>query len=188
MCQGFDEDYEIVKQCQDGSRKAFGLLVVKYQEKVFKKCFYLMNKDKDEAEDAAQEVFLKIYKNISTFEGGSKFSTWLYSIMKNHCLNIIKRKNISPVIVDRDGILVQLLADKEDFFNSDAIDKECVHQKIEGLTAKYRNVIETVHFEELSYDAAAKKLDCPVGTIRSRLSRALKKIAPLVKECINQPI
>jgi len=180
-----DEDYELVRQCQAGNKKAFEKLVVKYQAKVFKRCYFLLYRNKEEGEDAAQEVLVKAYRNIKNFKGSSKFSTWLYTIAKNHCLNLLKTKNISPIVVDQDGYLTQSYLSGKDYLDPSTVDEECVKQKVNSLKTKYRSVIEKVHFDELSYEEAANKLGCPVGTIRSRLNRAIEKLKPLLRECID---
>ena len=88
-----DEDFDLVQQCQAGIEKAFEQIVIKYQQKIFNQCYFLLNQNRDDAEDAAQEVFLNVYKKISEFRGESKFSTWLYQVTRNHCLNLINRRN-----------------------------------------------------------------------------------------------
>ena len=180
-----DEDYDLVRQCQDGNKKAFEELVIKYQQKVFKRCYFLLHRNKEEGEDAAQEVLVKAYRNINSFEGNSKFSTWLYTIAKNHCLNLLKTRNISPIVVDQDGYLTQSYISGKDYLDPSTVDEECVKQKVNSLKTKYRSVIKKIHFDELTYEEAADRLGCPVGTIRSRLNRAMEKLKPLLKECIE---
>jgi RNA polymerase sigma-70 factor (ECF subfamily) len=180
-----EEDYDLVRQCQAGNKKACEELVIKYQEKVFKRCYFLLKRNKEEGEDAAQEVFIKAYRNIKNFKGSSKFSTWLYTIAKNHCLNLLKTKNISPIVVDQDGYLTQSYLSGKDYLDPSTVDEECVKQKVNSLKTKYRSVIEKVHFDELTYEEAADRLGCPVGTIRSRLNRAMEKLKPLLRECIE---
>ena len=181
-----DEDYDLVKKCQGGDKKAFEKLVVKYQLKVFKWCYFLLYSNKEEGEDAAQEVFIKAYKNIKNFKGDAKLSTWLHTIAKNHCFSVRKKKNISPIVVDGDGYMTQSYTTGKDYLDSRTVDEECVKLKVKSLTKKYRSVVEKVHLAELSYAEAADKLGCPVGTIRSRLNRALKQLGPLLKECIEK--
>lgn len=181
-----DEDFNLVKQCQSGNKKVFEILVIKYQEKVFRQCYFLLNKSKEDGEEAAQEVFIKAYRNIKNFHGDSKLSSWLYSIAKNHCLNVIKRSNVSPVVVDQDGYKVQSYTTENESLDSNNVDEDCIKKKVSSLATKYRSVIEKVHFDELTYQEAAEKLECPVGTIRSRLARALKKLGPMLKECIQE--
>ncbi|MFC1591066.1 RNA polymerase sigma factor [Thermodesulfobacteriota bacterium] len=181
MHRGHDEDYDLVRQAQKGSKKAFDLLMIKHQEKVFRKCFFMLKRDRQEAEEAAQEAFLKAFRNIKDFQGDSKFSTWLVVIAKNHCLNVLNKKKNSP-IVDSNGMLEQIYAAYDDIEYYQAV-KDCVRRKVQGLSAKYRDYIEKVHLDEMSYAEAAESLGCSVDKIRRQLYRAMKKAGPLLKEC-----
>lgn len=173
-----DEDYSLVQQSQTGITKAFEQLVVKYQQKVFSQCYFLLSNHED-AEDAAQEVFCNVYKSINTFKSESKFSTWLYQITRNHCLNLIGKR-------DRNGLMsvedIDKMGDCPQKFNS--VD-DCVKSKVAQLEEIHRSVIALVHFDDLSYEEAARVLECPIGTIRARLNRAKEKLKPILKECLE---
>jgi RNA polymerase sigma-70 factor (ECF subfamily) len=177
-----DEDKDLIKQCKAGNKKAFEVLLVKYQQKIFNQCYFLLNQNKEEAEDAAQAVFINVYNNISSFKGDSKFSTWLYKITKNHCLNLIKRRNNSPVSNAGDDSTINRYSTTPAEKAND--EKECVKQKVKSLEDMHREIITLIHFDELTYEEAAENLDCPVGTIRSRVNRAMKKLGPMLRECL----
>ena len=177
-----DEDKDLIRQCKSGNKKAFEVLLVKYQQKIFNQCYFLLNQNKAEAEDAAQAVFINIYNNISSFKGDSKFSTWLYKITKNHCLNLIKRRNNSPVSNTTDDSMINRYSTTPAEKAND--EKECVKQKVNSLEDMHREIITLIHFDELTYEEAAENLDCPVGTIRSRVNRAMKKLGPMLRECL----
>jgi RNA polymerase sigma-70 factor (ECF subfamily) len=177
-----DEDKDLIKQCKSGNKKAFEVLLVKYQQKIFNQCYFLLNQNKEEAEDAAQAVFINIYNNISSFKGDSKFSTWLYKITKNHCLNLIKRRNNSPVSNINDDSMINRYSTTPAEKTND--EKECVKQKVNSLEDMHREIITLIHFNELTYEEAAENLECPVGTIRSRVNRAMKKLSPMLRECL----
>lgn len=174
-----DGDYSLVQQAQAGIASAFEQLIVKYQQKVFNQCYFLLNQNRYDAEDAAQEVFCNVCKNIGTFKGEAKFSTWLYQVTRNHCLNILNKAG-------RDIMSLQDCT-KEMSSNPQTVNPvdDCVRSKVRQLEEIDRSVIALVHFDDLSYEEAAKVLDCPVGTVRSRLNRALEKLKPMLRECID---
>ena len=174
-----DGDYSLVQQAQAGIGSAFEQLIVKYQQKVFNQCYFLLNQNRYDAEDAAQEVFCNVCKNIGSFKGEAKFSTWLYQVTRNHCLNILNkdRRNDGnrPDYEKEMGSKPQIINPVDD----------CVRSKVRQLEEIDRSVIALVHFDDLSYEEAAKVLECPVGTVRSRLNRALEKLKPMLRECID---
>jgi len=173
-----DGDYSLVQQAQAGIASAFEQLIVKYQQKVFNQCYFLLSLRED-AEDAAQEVFCNVCKNIGTFKGEAKFSTWLYQVTKNHCLNILNKpgRNVESL----PGYENKMVSKPQTINPVD----DCVRSKVRQLEEQHRSVVALVHFDDLSYEEAAKVLACPVGTVRSRLNRALEKLKPLLRECID---
>ena len=178
----FDEDKDLITQCKYGNKKALEVLLLKYQQKIFNQCYYMLGQNKEDAEDAAQNVLMKMYDTISSFEGNSKFSTWLYKITKNHCLNLIKKRNNSPVSNTNDDSMINRHSTTPAEKAND--EKECVKQKVNSLEDMHREIITLIHFNELTYEEAAENLDCPVGTIRSRVNRAMKKLSPMLRECL----
>jgi len=183
MSNGREYDCELVKRCQTGDRDAFAELVVKYQQKVFRQCFFLLGQNKQDAEDAAQDIFKNLYSSIRNFQGASAFSTWLYTITRNHCLNVINRVKTNPAVPAED-IRAAELGSTGDGPQEKLSVEDCVRQKLNMLDEAHRTVVALVHFGELSYEEAAEMLNCPVGTIRSRLNRALERLRPLMRECL----
>ena len=193
-----DEDGYLVKLCREGNKEnkktAFEKLFIKYQQKVFTQCYWLLL-DKMEAEQAAQDIFMKAYRGIEGFRGESseekaKFSTWLYKITRNHCLNKLNRSGRIRQIDGEDqeqGLTMINLKQKPSMSSEDSRIStevgECVNKKVTQLNEMHRSVVDLVHFQGLSYEDAAEILDCPVGTIRSRLNRALDRLKPMLKEC-----
>lgn len=180
-----DEDRELVKRCQAGDKKAFEGLVIKYQRRIFNLCYrMLLNRKK--AEEAAQESFMRAYKNIKKFRGESAFSTWLYRIALNYCIDILRDKErrgeiFFDELMKKDGDTRQ----PEEIFPSTKDDpvktyekeeiKKRVREAIAELNENRRTVVLMVRFEGLSYKETAEILNEPEGTIKSKLSRALKK-------------
>jgi RNA polymerase sigma-70 factor (ECF subfamily) len=184
-------DLALIKRVQQGDRSAFDLLVLKYQHKIVKLIMRYV-RDSSEALDVAQEAFLKAYRAAPSFRGESAFYTWLYRIAintaKNH-LVAIARKPISYDLdtqdPDQSSIMNELreldtpegLAQTEEMRNT-------INRVINGLPEELRTAILLREIEGMSYEEIAETMECPVGTVRSRIFRAReaidKAIAPLL--------
>jgi RNA polymerase sigma-70 factor (ECF subfamily) len=188
-----DNDQELVRRVQAGDQSAFNLLVLKYQHRVLKLVGRFVN-DSAEAEDVAQEAFLKAYRALPSFRGDSAFYTWLYRIAINTAKNALVAQRRRPVDFDLD------LQDPEQFERqarlkesdtpegvllTDEI-REVVERAMEQLPDDLRTAIVLRELEGLSYEEIAEAMDCPVGTVRSRIFRAReaidKKLRPLLDE------
>ena len=170
---------ELIASCKRGDRDAFNEIVMKYQTQVFNIAYSVLS-DYDDASDAAQEVFIKIYRSIASFKGQSSFSTWLYRICVNVCNDILRKRQ-------RRGPSVSLDAEEEDKGAAAELVSELptpeqsaeqnerqriVREAIAGLNEEYRAVIICYDIQQLSYEETAAILKCPVGTVKSRLNRA----------------
>lgn len=184
-------DLALIKRVQQGDRSAFDLLVIKYQHKIVKLIMRYV-RDPSEALDVAQEAFLKAYRAAPSFRGESAFYTWLYRIAintaKNH-LVAIGRKPISYDLDTQDpessSILNELreLDTPEGIAQSEEI-RNTINRVIHGLPEELRTAILLREIEGMSYEEIAQTMECPVGTVRSRIFRAReaidKAIAPLL--------
>jgi RNA polymerase sigma-70 factor (ECF subfamily) len=184
-------DLALVKRVQQGDRSAFDLLVLKYQHKIVKLIMRYV-RDPSEALDVAQEAFLKAYRAAPSFRGESAFYTWLYRIAintaKNH-LVAIARKPISYDLDTQDpeqsSILNELreLDTPEGLAQSEEM-RNIINRVINGLPEELRTAILLREIEGMSYEEIAQTMECPVGTVRSRIFRAReaidKAIAPLL--------
>lgn len=188
-----DNDQELVRRVQAGDQSAFNVLVLKYQHRVLKLVSRFVN-DSAEAEDVAQEAFLKAYRALPSFRGDSAFYTWLYRIAINTAKNALVAHKRRPVDFDLD------LQDPEQFERqarlkeadtpeavllTDEI-RDVVEKAMEQLPEDLRTAIVLRELEGLSYEEIAEAMDCPVGTVRSRIFRAReaidKKLKPLLDE------
>lgn len=186
-----DTDQELVRRVQAGDQTAFNLLVLKYQHRVLKLVGRFVN-DAAEAEDVAQEAFLKAYRALASFRGDSAFYTWLYRIAINTAKNALVSQRRRPVDFDLD------LQDPEQYDRhaklkeadtpegvllTDEI-RSVVEEAMEQLPEDLRTAIVLRELEGLSYEEIAEAMDCPVGTVRSRIFRAReaidKKLKPLL--------
>ncbi len=176
-------DDELVSRVQQGDKKAYDLLVIKYQHKIIQ----LVNrylKDPSEAQDVAQETFIKAYKAIGSFRGESAFYTWLYRIAintaKNYLLSRARRNtNAELDIDDAEAIenapqLQGLETPERLLVNQDIV--ETIQATIDALPEEMRTAIMLREFDGLSYEEIAIAMDCPVGTVRSRIFRAREAI------------
>jgi RNA polymerase sigma-70 factor (ECF subfamily) len=186
-----DTDQQLVERVQQGDRSAFDLLVRKYQHRVLKLVSRFVS-DAAEAEDVAQEAFIKAYRALPAFRGDSAFYTWLYRIAINTAKNALVSNRRRPVDFDLD------LQDPEQYERHARLKEAdtpegvllteeirlAVEKALEQLPEDLRTAIVLRELEGLSYEEIAEAMDCPVGTVRSRIFRAReaidKKLKPLL--------
>ena len=186
-----ESDIALVKRVQQGDRSAFDLLVVKYQHKLLKLIMRYV-RDPSEALDVAQEAFLKAYRAAPSFRGDSAFYTWLYRIAINTAKNHLVAAGRRPIHYNLDTQnpeQVEMLTDlremdtPEGLAQSDEI-QEAVNKAIKSLPEELRTAILLREIEGMSYEEIAQTMECPVGTVRSRIFRAReaidKHVAPLL--------
>ena len=176
-------DLELVRRAQKNERGAFDLLVLKYQHKVVKLVARLL-RDPTEAEDVAQEAVVKAYRALGSFRGDSAFYTWLYRIAVNTARNSIASRQRRPLDYEaelseseQNNVAARLKHDDtpEATVLSEEI-HQTVNQAIEQLPEDLRTAIVLREIEGLSYEEIAAAMDCPVGTVRSRIFRAREAI------------
>lgn len=185
-------DLELVRRAQRNERGAFDLLVLKYQHKVVKLVARLL-RDPAEAEDVAQEAFVKAYRALGSFRGDSAFYTWLYRIAVNTARNAIASRQRRPL--DYEAELSESeqsnLASRlrhTDTPEATVLSEEIrvtVNQAIEQLPEDLRTAIVLREVEGLSYEEIAAAMDCPVGTVRSRIFRAREAIDRALKPLLD---
>jgi len=176
-------DVTLVTQCQKGDKKAFELLVKKYQRRVFN-LIYRITQDYDLVETLAQEVFLKAFRAINSFKGDSQFYTWLYRITVNTCLSQVKREVPEESLDTTMEADSRLYADDRSRFHQsnpeqDYIKKEfLIHlvETLQGLPEDLRMAIVLREFMELNYEEISDVLEIPLGTVRSRIFRARERL------------
>jgi RNA polymerase sigma-70 factor, ECF subfamily len=185
-------DLALVRRVQQGDRSAFDLLVVKYQHKILKLIMRYV-RDPSEAMDVAQEAFLKAYRAAPSFRGDSAFYTWLYRIAINTAKNYLVAAGRKPTHFNLDlqdpeqsEVLTELrdLDTPEGLAQSDEI-RTAINRAIRSLPEELRTAILLREIEGMSYEEIAQTMECPVGTVRSRIFRAReaidKEVAPLLR-------
>lgn len=185
-------DHELVRRVQAGDKRAFDALVHKYQHKIIKLILrYVSNPEA--AQDVAQDAFLKAYRGLAAFRGESAFYTWLYRIAINTAKNYL-------VAEGRRAPEVEIDAHESETFNefpalrdygtpervalSDEIERTVYHA-IKNLPEDLKTAITLRELEGLSYEEIAQAMDCPIGTVRSRIFRAREAIDRELKELLD---
>ncbi|QCX32510.1 sigma-70 family RNA polymerase sigma factor [Caloramator sp. E03] len=175
------EERELIYRCQQNDIEAFETLILSYEKKIYNLCYYML-KNMEDAKDASQEVSLKIYRSIQKFKGESKFSTWVYRITYNTCMDYIKRRKEELSF--------------EDILNSEGHIESKVENVIENrelqhdikncilrLSNDFRTIIILRDISGLSYQEIADVLGIEVGTVKSRLNRARESLRNELIKC-----
>jgi RNA polymerase sigma-70 factor (ECF subfamily) len=150
--------------------EAFEALLLAYQDKVFRLCYSMLG-DRAQAEDAAQESFLRIWKSIDRYRGDAALGTWIFSITRNVCLTAISRRRTSAPIEEAERAKPEAPDRQRD-----------IVRMVSQLPDNYRQVVMLFYMEDRSYDEVARLLDMPVGTVKTNLHRARQQLATMIKE------
>ena len=185
-------DQQLVARVQKGDSRAFDMLVLKYQHKILGLISRYVH-DSDEVQDVAQEAFIKAYRALPRFRGDSAFYTWLYRIAintaKNHLVARSRRPPGSDVEIsdaeyfEGGGALREIETPETVLFGAEL--KQVVERAIRELPDDLRTAVTLREFDGLSYEDIAEVMDCPVGTVRSRIFRAREAIDKKVREQID---
>ncbi|NQD67630.1 RNA polymerase sigma factor SigW [Bacillus haikouensis] len=177
-----------IKQVLKGDQSAFAELVELYKDKVFQICYRMLG-NRHEAEDIAQEAFIRAYVNIETFNQKRKFSTWLFRIATNLCIDRIRKKKpdyyLDAEVAGTDGLTMysQVAADVQ--MPEDEVEnmelQETIQKEISKLPEKYRSVIVLKYIEELPLQEISEILDMPLGTVKTRVHRGREALRKQLK-------
>jgi RNA polymerase sigma-70 factor, ECF subfamily len=188
-----ESDLALVRRVQRGDKGAFDALVLKYQHKVVKLVMRYV-RSTSEAEDIAQEAFIKAYRAMPQFRGDSAFYTWLYRIAINTAKNAVASRDRSPIEYDLD------LQNPEESYDVQGRLKDTETPEALALTEEIRGIVNSAmdalpedlrtaivlrELEGLSYEEIAASMDCPVGTVRSRIFRAREAIDRRLREVFD---
>jgi len=185
-------DQELVERVKQGDKTAFDLLVIKYQQRIINLVSRFVRNQSD-AQDVTQEAFIKAYRAMPNFRGESAFYTWMYRIAVNTAKNYLAVQSRRPVAAERDITEIEQIegdnalkdyATPEHMLLRDEI-QETIVKAIENLPDDLKMAITLREVEGLSYQDIASAMDCPIGTVRSRIFRAREAIdnqlEPLLK-------
>ena len=188
-------DQALVERAQRGDQKAFGMLVEKYQRKLGR-LLSRMVRDQAEVEDVVQESFIKAYRALPNFRGDSAFYTWLYRIgintAKNYLVSMGRRPQISHDVEIEDA---ENFEDAEELRTAETPETEMmtkeiaktVNETMMALPDELRTAITLRELEGLSYEEIATLMNCPIGTVRSRIFRARETIAVKLRPLLDTP-
>ena len=186
-----NSEEELINAILKGNLKAYEALISQYEKKIYALCLQLL-KDPEEAYDAAQEVCIKIWKQLGTFKGQAKLSTWIYRMATNQCLDILRKNK-------RKGQEFSLFLDEETGEEEELTDQtaiwhdvsshieqkelgEVLKQGIGELKEDYQAVIVLRDIEQFSYEEIASILEISLGTVKSRLSRARAALRRILEQ------
>ncbi|MBN1296486.1 sigma-70 family RNA polymerase sigma factor [bacterium] len=183
-----NDDQLYINRCLEGDREAFRELVIRYQSRVLS-IIGRMVRDREMARDLAQEVFVKAYTKLSSYDSRFAFKVWILRIATYHTIDYLRRRRPEfPVAQDLDGGCPSVIdrahsrvpSPEEALLQSEQAD--LVAEAVRKLDPKLRAVVILRHFEELNYDEIADALDIPMGTVKNRLFRAREKLQKLMTQ------
>ncbi len=185
-------DEVLVARVQRGDKRAFDLLVLKYQQRITKLIARYVN-DPVETLDVAQEAFIKAYRALPKFRGDSAFYTWLYRIAINTAKNHLVSQGRRPPSEDIDAGEAEQYEGARDLRDGDTPERlamrdemlQAISEAIDGLPEELRTAILLREMEGMSYEEIATTMNCPVGTVRSRIFRAREAIDNRLRELDN---
>lgn len=178
-----EQEAAIVRKVLGGDANAFETLVLEYEKNVYNIALRMTGNSEDAA-DMTQEAFIKAYNSLHSFRGDSKFSVWLYRIVSNVCLDFLRSKNRRPTVSlsveDDDGEDAQLdVADESqspELLLDRKLTRDSVRRGLDSLPPDYRQILLLREIQGLSYDEIAQALSLEVGTVKSRIFRARKRL------------
>src|SRR5881275_1352300 len=187
------EETELVKRARRGDLAAYDDLVRRYQERIYA-TIYHMTSNHEDANDLAQEAFIKAFQALKSFKGGSSFYTWVYRIAVNKTINFLKqRKNRAQMSLDdidlnaeHDPDLVALISDKTPRREINLIElQEKLNEAMQKLSESHRLVVTLHDVQGMSHEEIAKIMDCNIGTVRSRLFYARQQLQAYLSDYLK---
>ncbi|MBK8046176.1 MAG: sigma-70 family RNA polymerase sigma factor [Anaerolineales bacterium] len=175
-----DQEQDWVEAARRGDKQAFGSLVQAYQRPVFNLTYRMLG-SAEEAEDAAQETFLRAYSRLGQYDPEMKFSTWLFSIANHHCIDRLRKRRATYVSIEDNPVLENLPSDTQQPEHR-ALDQERSREMqalINQLDPDYRTPLVLRYWEEMSYEEIAESMGMTVAAVKSRLFRARQQLVAL---------
>lgn len=192
MSVSSDADFLMVEKAKTGDHKAFEILVRKYQGKVASVISRTVSDDHAKVQDLVQEVFIKAYRALNSFRNESAFFTWLYRIAVNTAKNHVMMANKTHNAVELDAEEGEMVAPELRDYNtpeSQLLRNELLDSlrvAIDALTPQMREVIIMRELQGKSYEEIARQVDCPIGTVRSRIFRGRQEVAEKLRNYLSQ--
>ena len=174
-------DIDLVTRTLKGEKEAFSEIVRRYQDAVFNLCLRMLN-DYHEAEDAAQEIFVKVYRHLNRFDKRRRFSTWILSIARNHCIDRLRTRRVTWVSLDAPEVYKQgeYIRPEEHVIEQERSDN--VQRLLQKLPVSYREVIVLHYWYDLSYQEIAEIVNASEGAVKARAHRARRELGKLLQK------
>lgn len=183
-------DFKLIDEATQGSEKAYTELMRRYRKSVYHTLLKMV-KNPDDAEDLTIEAFAKAFKNLPKFKKDYTFSTWLFRIATNNCIDFIRKKKLETLSINNtinsdsgDSMTIEIKDDKldpqEETIREQKID--LIRAIVKLLPRKYQRLVNMRYFDELSYEEIAERLDAPLGTVKAQLHRARELLYDLVRD------
>lgn len=186
------EDYNLIDKAIKGDQSAYERLMKKYY-KLVNNLIYRMIYNKDDVEDLTQEAFIKAFNSLDKFDHQFAFSTWLYKIASNNCIDYLRKKKLNTISIDKeiDGEDEDLrfeIPDSDYIPDRNILEKEkqaILKDAIESLPEKYKSVILLRHTDDMEYEEIAKKLNIPLGTVKAHIFRGRELLNKYLKDKLH---
>ena len=185
------DDQQLIRQCLSGRTDAFGELVVRYQDRLYNTLVYVTG-SADEARDVSQDAFVHAFTKLKSFRGNAAFYSWLFRIAMNAAVSLKRKKRVASVSLDavREHSGREPPDTRQDNQPSHSLEsaerQKIVQDALSSLSEEYRTVLVLKEIEGLKYEEIAEIVDCPIGTVRSRIHRGRielrEKLRVLLKE------
>lgn len=192
-----DMEKTIIKKAKKGNKDAFEKLIINYEKRVYNIAYQMFGNEHD-ANDMAQEVFIKVYKSLDKFNFKSSFATWIHRITVNTCIDEYRKKkknyqieSMDETMEQKDGVVHKQFVDKSLTPEEKAIKNEnikFIRESINELKEEHKMIIILRDIKGYSYDDIADILDISIGTVKSRISRARSTLKKIIKETQEQNI
>jgi RNA polymerase sigma-70 factor (ECF subfamily) len=182
-------DLELVNKAKEGDQAAFAKLMARYKESVYYMILKMVH-NRDDADDLTIVAFSKAFHNLQNYSADFAFSTWLFRIATNNCIDFIRKKKLQTTSIDQtsqteDGESTPIAVRDKSMTPEEGLIKDQraikIREVIQELSPKYRQLIELRYFDELSYEEIAEQLDLPLGTVKAQLFRAKDMLYNLMK-------
>jgi RNA polymerase sigma-70 factor (ECF subfamily) len=184
-----NNDLELIAKIRSGDRDAYAELVRKHHAAVLGLCLSMLG-SRSQAEDAAQDVFIKAYRSLDKFREDSSFSTWLYRIASNHCLDLLRQRSREKTdsleaLLDREGDHAQRLFFTEPTTALAPEDADLIERMLSRLPPEYRLILTLREVQGLNYKELTEALDCSLDAVKARLKRARRSLEEMGRHILE---
>ncbi|HPF35944.1 sigma-70 family RNA polymerase sigma factor [bacterium] len=183
------EDLKLIRRCKRGEEAAFAELLARYRNAIYGLCFRMTRRSED-ARDLAQEVFIKVFSLLDRYDETYAFSSWIFRIATNHCIDHLRRNRLKFLSLDgytdAEGDEIEMQIPHQGpqpdrvLMNREAMER--LEEVVDDLPPHYRAIILLRHDQELAYEEIAQIMDLPLGTVKARIHRARNLVMKMLKE------